>query len=43
MGKYDPLGAYLSGLLGDSCTLTFHEVEEIIRGSLPSSAKRHRW
>lgn len=40
MGMYDPLRAYLAGQPGDSCTLTFGDVEEIIRRSLPSSARR---
>ncbi len=40
MGMYDPLGEYLSGQSGDSCTLTFRDVEAIIRDSLPSSARR---
>ena len=34
MGKYDPLGEYLSERPGDSCTLTFSEVEDIIGDSL---------
>lgn len=40
MGMYDPLREYLSGQRGDSCTLTFRDIEEIIGDSLPSSAKR---
>ena len=40
MGMYDPLRAYLAGQPGDTCTLTFGDVEEIIRHSLPSSARR---
>lgn len=40
MGMYDPLREYLSGQPGDSCTLTFREVEKLIRESLPSSARR---
>ena len=40
MGRYDPLRQYLSGQPGDSCTLTFRDVEEIIHNSLPSSARR---
>ncbi len=39
MRKYDPLGKYLSGQPDDSCTLTFPEVEEIIDGPLPASAR----
>ena len=41
MGKYDPLGEYLSEWPGDSCTLTFSEVEDIIGDSLPMSAKKY--
>ena len=40
MGKYEPLREYLSRQPGDSCTLTFREVEKIIHDSLPSSARR---
>ena len=40
MGTYDPLREYLSGQPDDSCTLTFRDIEEIIRDSLPSSARR---
>ena len=40
MGMYDPLRDYLAGQPGDSCTLTFGDVETIIRHSLPSSARR---
>ncbi len=40
MGMYDPLRDYLAGQPGDSCTLTFGDVEAIIRRSLPSSARR---
>ena len=42
MGKYDPLGKYLSGQSDDSCTLTLPEVEEIIDGPLPASARAHQ-
>ena len=42
MGKYDRLGGCLSGQPGDSCTLTFAKVEEVIGDSLPSSAREHR-
>ena len=40
MSMYDPLRDYLAGQPGDSCTLTFGDVEEIIRCSLPSGARR---
>ncbi len=42
MGKYEPLGRYLSGQPKDSCTLTFPEVEAIIDGPLPASAREHQ-
>lgn len=42
MGKYDPLEQYLSGQSSDSCTLTFSEVEIIIGGRLPASAREHQ-
>ena len=42
--KYEPLMRYLSDQQGDSCTLTFSDIEKIIRASLPSSArKRVQW
>ena len=40
MSMYDPLRDYLAGQPGDSCTLTFGDVEGIIRRSLPGSARR---
>ena len=42
MGKYEPLGKYLSSQPADSCTLTFSDVEEIIGGRLPASARTHQ-
>ena len=42
MSKYDPLGSYLGGQTSNECTLTFSEVERIIRTSLPGSARRYR-
>ena len=42
MAKYEPLGKYLSGEPADSCTLTFAEVEAIIGGRLPASARAHQ-
>lgn len=42
--KYDPLRRYLSDQKGDSCTLTFSDIEKIIGASLPYSArKRAQW
>ena len=44
MRKYDPLRRYLSEQHGDSCTLTFSDIEKIIGALLPSSArKRPQW
>ena len=44
MGKYDPLGKFLSEQSRNSCTLTFSEIEEIIGDSLPASARaREQW
>ena len=42
MGKYEPLAKYLSSQPADSCTLTFSDVEEIIGGRLPASARAHQ-
>ena len=42
MRKYEPLGRYLSGLDKRCETLSFVRIEEIIRSSLPSSAKKYR-
>lgn len=39
MGKYRPLETFLSKQSADSCTLTFPEIEKIIGGSLPASAR----
>jgi len=41
MSKYDPLGKRLEQQTGQSLTLDFEEIEEIIGGALPDSAKRH--
>ena len=42
MGMYDPLTRYLSKQSEGSCTLTFSEVEDIIRARLPRSARSTR-
>ena len=42
MGKYEPLGKYLSSQTADSCTLTFSDVEAIVGGCLPASARAHQ-
>ena len=39
MGMYDALRRYLTEQPGDSCTLTFRDVEEIIHHALPGSAR----
>lgn len=42
MGKYDPLAKHLSEQSTDSCRLTFSDVEAIIGGRLPASARAHQ-
>lgn len=37
-----PLGAFLAGRPGGSCTLTHAAIEEILGTSLPASARSHR-
>ena len=41
MAKYDPLRDHLATRTGDSVSLTFAEVEELV-GSLPASARSSR-
>ncbi len=44
MSVYDPLGAHLSLVTGESVRMTFEEVEEVIGAKLPPSAhKRNEW
>ena len=40
MSKYSPLQEYLRAQQGDSCVLTFSQIEEIIGATLPASARR---
>jgi hypothetical protein len=40
--KYDPLHRYLCTQMGSSVPMTFQQVESIIGGALPASARRHR-
>lgn len=40
--KYEPIGSHLKSMGGEVATLSFDEVEELIGGPLPSSARRHR-
>jgi len=40
--KYDPLHRYLSAQAGSRVPMTFQQVESIIGGRLPASARRHR-
>lgn len=42
MRKYDPLGSYLQAKNLDQIPMTFEEVEALIDGNLPASARRHR-
>lgn len=39
--KYRPLGDYLRGSTSDRVTLTFDQIEAILRDPLPPSARRH--
>ena len=40
--KYDPLHRYLCAQMGSRVPMTFQQVESIIGGPLPASARRHR-
>lgn len=42
MSKYTPLVAHLVNQQADEVRLSFSEVEQIIRDSLPASAHNHR-
>lgn len=42
MKKYDPLCSYLSKLTESDITLSFTKVEDILRDTLPNSARNHR-
>lgn len=42
MGRYDPLGDWLAGQARDSeLAMSFTEVERLIGGRLPPSARKH--
>lgn len=41
MTKYTPLADYLRAHKGKTCSLTLVEIEEIIGGPLPASARKH--
>jgi len=43
MGKYEPLETYLSQKGSRGFELSFAEIEEILGGSLPKSARRPQW
>ena len=40
--KYDPLRHYLCQQMGSRVPMTFQQVESVIGGRLPASARRHR-
>lgn len=42
LAKSDPLKAYLLGCRGNSCTITFDRIEDIIDRPLPRSAGKYR-
>ena len=42
MHKYDPLGTYLKSGKFETLSMTFAEIERLIDGSLPASARKHR-
>lgn len=41
-GRYAPLTEFLAGVSGDAVEVSFKEIEEILGGPLPVSARRHR-
>lgn len=42
MSKYEPLADYLRTQRGNTCSLSFLDIERIIGCSLPASAREHR-
>jgi hypothetical protein len=40
MGKYDPVGERLARAVGQTLTLSFREIDELVQG-LPRSARQH--
>ena len=42
MAKYDPLREYLRDRSANEVTLSFDQIEDIIRAALPPSAHRYR-
>ena len=42
MAKYSPLRDYLNSRTRDRVTLTFDDLEDIIKDKLPASAYKHR-
>ena len=41
MSKYDPLAEFLREQRGDTCTLTFPQIELILGDQLPNSAREY--
>ena len=42
MSRYDPLGVYLKSAKFETLSMTFSEIERLIDGNLPASARKHR-
>ena len=42
MGKYEPLGQFLKKQKTDRISMTFKEIEHILKAKLPPSSKHHR-
>ncbi len=43
MGKYDPLDARLAQAAGETLTLTFGQMDELVQGLPPSARKYLAW
>ena len=43
MGKYEPLGRYLSAQKSDRVPMTFTEIERILKAPLPRSKEQRAW
>jgi len=43
MSKYDPLARFLRRQRSDEVSLTFRDVERIIRGVLPKASQTQEW
>ena len=43
MSKYTPLGEFLRSHRADEIPMTFEDIEQLINGKLPASARYRAW